>query len=195
MPLRKKKKQVPDWELEQSFDAAATLEELINLPPFTAVSDEHGHSATAGTRIPFWLQRRFQRFVEMPGSPYGLYSDVLRDALFIGGRLLVLRYSMGADWDVEAKMSAAVEATHASRRLRQQVEEFISGLDEMVKDEEMEKAAEYFTDYIIAAGEIDDDWRREKLFKHLNDSRTVKDLIKHCVPEVAKLLKQGGVKK
>lgn len=190
----KKKKKPSDWELEQKFDPAATLQELIEEPPFKEVSDEHGHSATAGTRIPFWLQRRFQKIIEMPGSPYDLMSDVLRDALYRGGRILQMKYSMSADWDTETKMAAAVGATAASRRIRSQVEELIQGVDEMFRDGDVDKAADSLTDYVIAATDLDSDWHREKVFKLLNDSRVVKELLDHCPPEVQKLLEQEGKK-
>lgn len=192
MAREKKKRSGVDWDPEKAFDAGATLEELINAPPFREVSDEHGHSATAGSRIPFWLQRRFRKMVEMKGSPYDLISDVLRDALFIGGRVLSIRYSMSTEWDVETKMAAAVDATTLSRRIRGQVEELVRGLDDMVKDSDTSKAAEHLTDYVLAAIELDNDWHREKLFTLLNGNRTVKDLVKHCQPEIQKLLEQGG---
>ena len=89
------------WEPEQQFDLAATLEELINEPPFKEVSGDTGDSVTSATRIPMWLYRRVVKLKELQGSPYELTSDVLRDALFIGLRILNMRYRVNPDWNVE----------------------------------------------------------------------------------------------
>jgi len=191
---KKKPKGEPTWDPEASFDPAATLQDLISSPPFKEVSDEFGHSATAGSRIPFWLQRRFQKIIEMPGSPYDLMSDVLRDALYLGGRILHMRYSMSADWDVETKMAAAVDATTASRRIKAQVDELIAGLDEMFRDGDIDKAADSLTDYVVAAIDLDNNWHKDKVFRMLEDSKVIRDLVQYCPSEVQKLLEQGARK-
>ncbi len=141
MPSKREK--ADDWEVEAPLDLAATLEELIASPPFKEVSDEHGHSATAGTRIPFWLDRRVKLLKEMHGSPYELVSDVLRDAIFLGMRVLAMRHRMSPDWEVETKLAQIIDATGASRRIRNQVEELIKAIDEMLRDNDMDKAAEH----------------------------------------------------
>ena len=95
----RKKKKRSDWALESPLDEEVTLEQLVNESPFKEASDESGQSTTAGTRIPMWLKRRIIKLRELSGSPYELDSDVTRDALFIGLRVLHLRYKMGPDWD------------------------------------------------------------------------------------------------
>lgn len=188
----KKRKGKDDWELEKPLDLAASLEELIEAPPFKEASDQYGHSATAGTRIPFWLERRLRGIVEMPGSPYGLMSDVFRDCIFIGARVIHMRYAMSKDWDVEARMAATVDAIGEARRIRKQFEDLASGLDEMHRDGDDNKAAEHLTDFVLAAVEIENDWHREKVFNLLQDNKTVRDIVKYCPVEVGKLMEQGG---
>ncbi len=190
MPSKREK--ADDWEVEAPLDLAATLEELIGSPPFKEVSDEHGHSATAGTRIPFWLDRRVKLLKEMHGSPYELVSDVLRDAIFLGMRVLAMRHRMSPDWEVETKLAQVIDATGASRRIRNQVEELVQGIDEMFRDNDVQRAAENLTDYVLAAVDLENEWHKKKVFDILNSSRIVKDVVQYCPRETQKLLEQGG---
>jgi len=188
----KKKKKPSDWELEAPLDAAATLEGLINAPPFKEASDEKGESVTSGTRIPTWLHRRVVKLREMPGSPYEVNSDVLRDAVYAGLQILHMRYSMSPDWDVERKMAAVADATGAGKRIRNQVEELISGLEELHAEGDEEQAAQKLNDYVIAAKELEGGWLKDRVFRMLKVSRVVRDISEGCDKEVQKLL--GGKK-
>ena len=190
MPSKKDK--AKDWEVEEPLDLAASLEELIASPPFKEVSDEHGHSATAGTRIPFWLDRRIKLLREMNGSPYELISDVLRDAIYLGMHILAMRHRMSPDWDVETKLARVVDATGASRRIRNQVEELTKAIDEMFRDNDVDRAAEFLADYVIAAVDLSNVWHKKKVFEILNNSRVVRDVAQYCSREVQQILEIGG---
>lgn len=189
---RKPKKKETPWEPEAVLDLAATLEELINEPPFKEVSEGGEQSVTAAARIPLWLLRRIIKLRELSGSPYDLNSDVIRDAMFIGLRILHLRYGMTPDWAVETKLAATVDAVSAGRRVRSQVDELISGLDEMCKDGDMKKAARNLTDYVLAAEELDNDWHRGKVFNLLAENRVVREVAEHCSKIIQKAIKGGG---
>lgn len=187
-----KKSKPPDWELESPFDAAATLEELINAPPFKEASDERGESVTSGTRIPTWLHRRVVKLREMPGSPYEVNSDVLRDAVYTGLQILHMRYGMSPDWAAERKMAAVADATGAGKRIRSQVEELISGLEELHAEGDEEQAAQRLSDYVIAAKELESGWLKDRVFRMLKASRVVRDISEGCDEDIQKLL--GGKK-
>lgn len=180
----KEEKKRESWNPEAQFDLATTLEELINEPPFREVSGDTGDSMTAGTRIPLWLHRRVTRLKEMPGSPYDLQSDVLRDALYIGMRVLNMRYRMSQDWDVEAKMASIVDAASTSRRLKRQVKELVDGLDDLWRDGDEEHAAESLTNYIHSAVELESSWYRRKLFSLLKEDKTIQVVAKRCDPKL-----------
>ena len=189
-----KKKKRSDWELEHPLDYTVTMEQLIDDPPFKEASDEFGQSTTAGTRIPLWLKRRIIKLKELPGSPYELDSDVTRDAIFIGLRVLHIRYKMSPDWDVETKLAATVDTIGAGRRIRKQVEELVSGLDEMFRDGDIEKAANNLTEYVLAAAELENSWHKNKLFKILKESKAVHELVHHCEKRVQDTIKTEGGK-
>lgn len=172
------------WDPEQQFDYGATLEELLKEPPFKEVSGDTGESTTAGTRIPMWLDRRVTRLKEMTGSPYDLKSDVLRDALYIGLRVLNMRYKMSQDWDVEAKMASIVDAASTSRRLKRQVKELADGLDDLWREGDTEHAAGSLTKYVYAAVELESEWYKKKLFSLLKEDKTVQTVAKKCESKV-----------
>ena len=182
-----------EWEPEAAIDLAATLQELIDEPPFKEVSDDAG-SATVGTRIPNWLLRRIVRLKELKHSPYDINSDVLRDSIYIGLRVLHLRYGLTPDWEVETKLAATVDAVSATRRLRSQIEELVAGLDEMYRDGDTEKAARNLSDYVMAAVELEAGWHRDKLFKLLAENRVVRDVAKHCGEAVRRVLDKENKK-
>lgn len=192
---KKKARRDDSWEPELTLDLAATLQDLIDEPPFKDVSDETGESTTAGARIPNWLLRRIVKLKELKGSPYDINSDVIRDAIYVGLRVLHLRYKLTADWEVETKLAAAVDAVSAGKRVRSQVEELVAGLDEMYKDGDMDKAAHNLTEYVLAAVGLESDWHKDKVFQILNEHRIVREIASHCGEAVQKILERGNKKK
>ncbi len=188
MSTRKDKRDT-EWEPEAVIDLAATLQELIDEPPFKEVSDDAG-SATVGTRIPNWLLRRVVRLKELKHSPYDINSDVLRDAIYVGLRVLHLRYGLTPDWEVETKLAQVVDAVSATRRLRAQIDELIDGLDEMYRDGDVDKAVRNLTDYMMAAVELENDWHRDKVFKLLAENRVVREIANHCGEAIKKIMEK-----
>lgn len=188
MQDKRKKEKPSDWELESSLEVSVTLEDLIGAPPFHEASDEHGHSVTAGTRIPLWLHRRVMKLKELPGSPYELNSDVLRDAVYLGLQILHARFKVSPDWAVERRMAAVADATGASRRVKEQFDELAAGLDEMCKDGDEYQAADKLSDYILAANELESSWHRGKIFRLLADSSAVQQVLQFCPDSIQRLV-------
>jgi len=184
-----------DWELEKELDLGATFEDLLASSPFTKSSDEQGRSETVGTRVPTWLLRRIIKLKELKGSPYELNSDVLRDAIFLGMRILHIRYRIGQEWSVETKLASIADATGAARRIREQIDELISGLDDLVKDDDETQAAEKLSDYVVAANDLENEWHKKKIFKLLHDNRTVCSVAELCPKAVRDLILGGKEKK
>lgn len=190
---KSKKKQKPQWELEAPFDYPASLEELLESPPFTEAGGSE--SSTAGTRIPKWLFRRVMKVVEMQGTPYELASDVYRDAIYLGLRVIHMRYKTAHDWSVETRMASIVSETDVMRRIRSQVDGLSSGLDNLMKEGEPEKAAEKLEEYISAAIELENEWVRGRLFKMLRESKVVSEVSAHCSQDIRKMIRDTDVKR
>lgn len=188
---KKREKLKPHWELEAPFDYPSSLEELLESPPFTEAGGSE--SSTAGTRIPKWLFRRVMKVVELQGTPYELASDVYRDAIYLGLRIIHMRYKTAHDWSVETKMASIVSETDVMRRIRSQVDGLSSGLDNLMKEGEPEKAAEKLEEYISAAIELENEWVRSRLFKMLRESKVVSEVSMHCSQDVRKIIRETDI--
>lgn len=188
--VKKAEKPRHAWDPEQQFDLAATLEELLEEPPFKEVSGDTGESVTAATRIPVWLYRRVMKLKEMTGSPYQLVSDVLRDALYIGLRVLNMRYKMERDWDVESKLASIVDAASTSRRLKRQLQELVIGLDDLWREGDRSHAAKCLEEFILSAVELESTWYKRKLFGLVKADKTIQEVLKECNVKIRKVVEE-----
>lgn len=193
--MDKQKRGKSNWELEQSFDRAVTLAELIESPPFKDTSDSSGVSHVAGTRVPTWIHRRVSYLSEMKGTPYHIHSDVLRDAIYIGLRVLSMRYKLSPEWDVEARMARAVDKVGTVKRIRSQIKELSAGLEEMTSNRDIKQAIEGLEDFVIPVLELDDQWYRRKIIELIMDNRVIRDVLSKCSDKVqsavTKIYKEG----
>jgi len=190
---KKKKLDKSQWDLEAPFDHPSSLDELLESPPFTEAGGTD--STTAGTRIPRWLFRRAMKLVELNGSPYELASDVYRDAIYLGLRVIHMRYSTPADWSVETRMASIVSETDVMRRIRGQVDGLSSGLDNLMKEDEHNRAAENLTKYVSAAMELEDEWTKARIFKMLRESKVVSDVSMCCSEDIRNIIRDTGIKR
>ncbi len=177
------------WELEEALDYDATLEEMVNSPPFKKASDEKGHSVTAGTRIPMWLVRRAQKMKEQANSPYEIISDVYRDAMYLGLWVLSIRYRYIEDWQVESRMASAINAAGVARHVREQVQDLVDGLEDLLKEDDYNIAVTRLQEYVRAANELNSAWRQQRIFKLLRESKTVMKIVDDCDKDVRRLIK------
>ncbi len=183
----KKIEKASQWELEGSFDRITSIEELVNAPPFREASDDRGQSVTQAARIPTWLYRRIILLKESKKSPYMLNSDVVRDAIFAGLRIINMRYQATPDWSVEQKMSEVVDTAAWSKRIKEQFTQLESSLGDLYSEGDEEKAAEKLTEYILYAAELTNEWHKSRVFRLLTRSAIVRDLFNYCAG-AAKLL-------
>ena len=175
------------WELEGSFDRITSIEELVNAPPFREASDDRGQSVTQAARIPTWLHRRIVLLKESKKSPYMLNSDVVRDALFAGLRIINMRYQSTPDWGVEQKMSEVVDTAAWAKRIKEQFTQLETSLGDLFAEGDEEKAAEKLTEYVLYAAELTNEWHKARVFRLLARSTVVRDLFDYC-DESARLL-------
>lgn len=175
-----------DWDLESPFDTIVSLEELINMPPFKAASDASGGTATAGARVPMWLERKVIYLIELRGSPYMLKSDVYRDAIYIGLRVLNMRYKSDPDWATEAKMARAIDRANLITRIKTQIRQFSSPVAELWAAGDEDQAIGLFEEFIAASIEITDDWHRSKQMQLIKAEHLLREIAERCSPETKK---------
>lgn len=168
------------WDLESPFDTIVSLEELINRPPFKASSDKGGGSYTAAARIPFWLERKVMHLLEVMGSPYMLKSDVIRDAIYLGLRVLNMRHKTNPDWAVEAKMARTIDRINLLTRLQSQAKDFAGPTLELWEGGDEQQAREGVEEFVGAAVEIEDEWTRSKTLQLLKTNRQLRPVIDSC---------------
>jgi len=186
MSFDKVKKKLSSWRLEQSFHEATTLEELVNAPAFKDASDSSGQSHSVSTRVPTWLHRHIAHLCEMKGGPYYVHSDVMRDALYIGLRVLSMRYRLNPRFDAEVRMAKAVDKVGVAKRVRAQIAELANGLEEMTSNKDIVQAVEGLEDFVVPVLEIEDEWYKNKVIQLLMENRTVRTVLSNCSDNVQK---------
>lgn len=180
-PAPKSQKAPPTgWETESKFDSIATLEELVNMAPFKEASDSKGGSETIGVRIPSWLARKVMHLLEIRGSPYGLKSDVARDAMYIGLRVLNMRYKSDPDWAIEAKLARVIDDANALSRIKQKTRQFEQSLKEFWDNGDESQAVEYMEHYVAAVVETQDDYQRTKTLQFIRESMFLRNVVDRC---------------
>lgn len=183
-PIKDNRKKPSDWNLESPYDAPATIEDLVNLAPFKDASDSKGGSFTAASRVPTWLERKIIWFTEMKGTPYQLKSDVVRDAIYLGIRVLHARYKGNPDWATEAKMTEAVGQVGVLARVKEQVTSLSKGLEELWTEGDEKQAIEGLERFVGAAVEMQDGWQKSKVFQYIRGNRVLKQISEECNAEV-----------
>ena len=178
-----KKSELGDWDLESPFDTIVSLEELINMPPFKAASDSSGGTATAGTRIPLWLERKVIHLTELRGSPYHLKSDVFRDAIYIGLRVLNMRYKSDPDWATEAKMARVIDKANLINRIKAQIRQISAPIEELWAGGDEAQAVATFEEFIASTTEIADEWHRAKQLQLIRNDHLLKEVAERCSTE------------
>jgi len=181
---KKPPKKATDWNLESPYDAPSTIEDLIDLAPFKEASDTKGGSYVANARVPTWLERKIIWFIEMRGSPYQLKSDVVRDMIYLGARILHARYKGNPDWATEAKMTEAVGQVGVLARVKEQVNQLARGLEDLWSEGDEAQAIEGLEKFVGAAVEMQDDWQKSKTLQYVKNNRQLKQIAERCSDEV-----------
>lgn len=169
-----------DWSLEEPLDEPATLEDLVKAPVFKQASDRLGHSITAATRVPQWLNRRIAKLRETPGAPYEVSSDVVRDALYLGLRILHLRYTIAEDWDLDTKLANIRDLATASRRIKEHFDEFEGNLEDLFRGGDEVQAAHNLASYVITLSRMENMWHKGKIIGLIGHSRVCREVAEYC---------------
>lgn len=177
------------WNPEMSFDGALTIEDLIASPPFNDPGGKN-NSFSIGARIPGWMVRRLAKLSESKSTPYELHSDVVRDALYIGLRVLSVRYKSNPQWEAEVRMAQAVDKVGTIQRVRSQIQELSKGLEALVSNGDTVQAAYGLEEYLEPVIEIEDTWYKKKIIQFLYEEKTTRYLIDKCSEPIRKAIEK-----
>jgi len=165
------------WALEE--DIRLTIEDLINEEPFNITSDDSGESVSVGTRVPSTMYRRLVEIRETPGGPYQINSDVMRDAIYLGLRILQIRYKK-KDWEIDRKLAAVIDASGAFDRINSQVSDLCKNLEKLKASEDMEHAVAHLDEFLREVSNFSEDWRKKTFIKVLKKRGIVTELVSQC---------------
>jgi hypothetical protein len=165
------------WALEE--DVHLTIEDLINEEPFNHTSDDTGDSVSIGTRVPSTMYRRLVEIRETPGGPYQINSDVMRDAIYLGMRILQLRYKK-KDWQIDRKLSSVIDASGAFDRINSQVSDLCKNLEKLKSAEDTEHAVAHLDDFLKEVNNLSENWRKATFVKILKKRGIVTELLSQC---------------
>lgn len=165
---------------EATYDTISTLEELIALNPFTKASDGAGGSITIAARIPGWLDRKVEFLREMKISPYQLKSDVARDALYIGLKVLNMRYGSNLDWVAETKLAKIIDSAGRLTRIHSEVTTILNSMKILWEMKDFTEAVDLMEQYVAAMLEMPEEYERDKRKQFIRDEMLLKEVIERC---------------
>lgn len=167
------------WRTEELLDEELNrpIRDLVEIEPYRKAEDEKGHGITLGARVPRSMEREVIRLTELPGSPYDIKSDAVRDALYVGLKILTLRYKL-PDWQVKVAMARVSSTTDEASRIRESVEEFVESLGKLSRERDgKDKAKEFLNQYINHVESLQDSWTKARYRDALNEYGIVRELL------------------
>lgn len=106
------------------------VEKILEGPPYIGSEDRKGHDVIIGARVPKWFERVITEIMETPGLPYKVRSDVVRDAVFLGLRLLTILFK-GKGWEIEEAIAKVVSDAHLEMEIREEVNKLADALNKI----------------------------------------------------------------
>ena len=144
-----------DWETEEpEISPNEPIQKLVDLPVYKSSQDKHGHEVFLGAKFPKNIGRWVQAILERESSPYEIRSDVVRDAIYLGLRILNIRYKLDHRWMVEEKL-ARIRSRVANEALFYEQElQYLRELGTMYKNGYREQAKKELKEYLENLGPL-----------------------------------------
>ena len=127
-----------------------SLNDLIELRPFTAMEDGKGHDALLSARVPKPMARSLTELAFSRQTPYQTLSDAVRDAIYLGLRLQRLRYSEAFSEAANAEAKALQLAIEVAEdvMIADKVRKVADDLGEVEAAGELDRAVQRLTEYV-----------------------------------------------
>lgn len=163
------------WDTEEGL-IDQPIRVLAEMSPYKKAEDEKGHGITLAARVTGSINRVVTQLLEQKGSPYGVKSDIVRDSVFIGLKVLCLRSKL-KDWEVEARLADITAETVEDNRVKENVATFVTELQHLSNSGEKVRATNHLNNYLEAISSISSTWREKKYTEALNSHSVVKELL------------------
>jgi len=181
-----------DWRLETQELDSLTVEDLVNASPFKCEPEEgEGPRPTLGARVPRWMERELRVIRERTGSPYQTSSDIVLDCIYIGLKILHLRFK-SRDWYAEHKMEVLAEDIGFLERTNMRIDKLNNGLEALIRNGYPDRAMDQLRKFISTATDINDDWHRSVVMSKLANLSNVRSLLMKSDPAMMKMVDKAA---
>jgi len=161
-------------EEERAEFAERPIRFLMKLHPYRFERAKRGQSIHLAVKLPEWFARWIERVKERAGGVYDIKSDVVRDALWIGLRVLGHRYKL-PEWRAEIKLQEIANEIEEDNLIKTRVADFMTKLEQLQKIDK-ERAKKHLGDYLSEIDKIEDSWRKGKYLEELSKYSVVKEM-------------------
>jgi ABC-type transporter Mla subunit MlaD len=103
----------------------------------------------------------------------------MRDAIYLGLRILQLRYKK-KDWQIDRKLSSVIDASGAFDRINSQVSDLCKNLEKLKSAEDVEHAVIHLDEFLKEVSNLSENWRKATFIKVLKKRGIVTDLLSQC---------------
>lgn len=164
------------WQLESQHSDTLTVDSLIEAQPFHVDPGEKDLPVIS-TRVPQWMMREIIILVDRRGTSYQTKGDVAKDALYIGLKILNIRYG-SKDWKIEHGMAEVIDGLGKYKRMDENIGKLAEALEHLNKVGEGERAKRGLQDFIDRVSESDDISFKRTILKKLTSIHTTRELLK-----------------
>jgi len=184
---------VPDeWELEGDIDYANEMMRLIKSKPYKETRDEFGISAVVSARMPTDFMRYIAKLKENKGMGYEVNSDVIRDALFIGLQLLLVRAKQNPDIETRARIYESINDARSIESLQSEVAVLSRALKTFINLRESKTAVQKLVSVVNAAMGCEDGWNKIMYLKLIGRDPVCKEVLKQCPKYIQSIVEEAG---
>jgi len=165
------------WETEEEKVEFADrpIRFLIDLRPYRLQQTKKSKLSThLAVKLPEFYTRWIERIKERAGGIYDIKSDVVRDALWIGLRVLTARYKL-PEWRTDIRLMEIANEVEEDNLIKENVSRLMDEVQRLWSTSE-ERARRHLKAYIDEVKKISDDWRRERHLEELSKYSLVKEL-------------------
>lgn len=119
------------WEgigTETGLSVDDPIQVLTAEEPYHYTQDKRGHSTFLGGRFPKDFPRGIEKIREKAAGVYETNSDVVRDAIYLGMKILSLRYEVDPQWQVQHQIIKLNNEIAWQATVYRQEEDFVNNL-------------------------------------------------------------------
>lgn len=166
-----------DWSLEApelGISLNDPISVLVGKKPYKTTQDKHGHDVFLGAKFPKTFLRTVAKIRNVPGSPYEINADVVRDAIHLGLIIILMRCQDNSDWNQIAALASISSRMAELAEMASRISEVVESVESLCSAGWTQRAKADISDLVKALEAFDDEQQRMYkglLFKALQTKR------------------------